>query len=217
MTTSTQALPVLYSFRRCPFAMRARLGLWASGMPYVLREVVLANKPQTMLTLSPKGTVPVLHLPSGEVIDESLDIMAWALTEHDPLGWRDHRDDDLIRACDTDFKFHLDRYKYATRYDNSDPLEHRSLGEAFVLGLDQRLTAQPFLGGLHPRLTDMAIAPFVRQFALPDWEWFFHTPYVHVQGWLNAFISSAAFAQVMDKRPPWRDGDEDTLVNPPPH
>lgn len=215
MTNPTPALPILYSFRRCPFAMRARLALWASGTPYVLREVVLANKPAQMLALSAKGTVPVLHLPNGQVIDESLDVMAWALAEHDPLNWRDHQDDDFIRACDTEFKFHLDRYKYATRYDNSDPLGHRSLGEAFVRSLDQRLTAQPFLGGLHPRLTDTAIAPFVRQFALADWEWFFQTPYVHVQGWLNAFISSAAFVQVMEKHPPWREGDENTLINSP--
>lgn len=181
----------------------------------MLREVALANKPAQMLALSPKGTVPVLHLPNGQVIDESLNIMAWALAQNDPLGWLGHQDDDLIQSCDTDFKVHLDRYKYATRYDNVDPLAHRSLGEAFVHDLDQRLAAQPFLGGPSPSLTDMAIAPFVRQFALADWQWFFQTPYVHVQDWLNTFITSAAFVQVMEKHPPWREGDDDTLIGIP--
>lgn len=210
------ALPTLYSFRRCPFAMRARLALWASAQPYSVREVELAHKPDQLLALSPKGTVPVLHLPGGAVVDESLDIMRWALKQNDPLNWLDGQDDDLIKACDTDFKFHLDRYKYANRYEDTDPLVQRTAAEAFVQTLEQRLTLQAYLCGTHQTLTDMAIAPFVRQFALADQDWFNATPYPHVQNWLNAFIVSPAFARVMEKFPPWRAGDADTLIQPRP-
>ncbi len=213
---SVPPLPVLYSFRRCPFAMRARLALWVSGTSYVLREVALQDKPAQMLALSSKGTVPVLHLVNGDVIDESLDVMAWALAQNDPLYWLGGQDQGLIKACDTDFKFHLDRYKYASRFEGIDSMAHRVAGEGFMQILEQRLTTQPFLDGRHQTFTDIAIAPFVRQFALADWEWFFATPYPHTQGWLKAFIVSTAFVQVMDKYPPWRPGNDDTIVRPPP-
>jgi len=212
-TTST--LPILYSFRRCPYAMRARMALWASGQTYVLREVVLRDKPAPMLVLSPKGTVPVLHLPDGRVIDESLDVMAWALGQNDPLGWLSveaKTTTALIEACDTDFKFHLDRYKYASRYSNGDALHHRTAGAAFLHTLEQRLSATPFLCGNRQTLADIAIAPFVRQFALADWDWFFTTPYPGVQTWLNAFIAAPPFTAVMDKFDPWQPGDADSVM-----
>lgn len=211
----TTEYPILYSFRRCPYAMRARLALYASGQVYELREVLLKDKPQDMLNLSPKGTVPVLQLADGRVIDESLDIMAWALGKNDPHRWLDPdpiSQIGLIRACDGDFKTHLDRYKYATRYDGADPLEERALGEKFIATLEQQLD-RPCLFGDLPCQADFAIAPFVRQFAIADEDWFYATPYKNVQRWLSAFINSAPFNAVMDKFDPWTPGDEPILMN----
>ena len=209
-------MPILYSFRRCPYAMRAHMALWASGQAYALREVVLKDKPAHMLELSPKGTVPVLLLPSGDVIDESLSVMAWALGQNDPLGWLDTTAEAgaLVQACDADFKSHLDRYKYASRYEDSDPLAHRQAGEQFVGRLDAILARSAHLSGECQTLADIAIAPFVRQFALADWDWFFDTPYVSVQRWLSAFIDTPPFTAVMDKFPPWRPGDDETIIRP---
>lgn len=216
MTVTNSALPILYSFRRCPYAMRARMALFTARQPYVLREVVLRDKPDAMLALSAKGTVPVLHLPDGRIIDESLDVMRWALAQNDAEGWlRPHGMDALISACDTDFKTHLDRYKYASRYDDSDPLVHRAAGEPFIQKLEARLAKSPFLFGDRKALADIAIAPFVRQFALADWDWFFATPYVNVHRWLGDFIASEPFTAVMDKFDPWRPGDDDTLMTAP--
>jgi len=213
---SDATLPILYSFRRCPFAMRARMALYSSDQTYLLREVLLRDKPDEMLALSAKGTVPVLQLADGAVIDESLDVMRWALNRNDPEGWlHPHDMDTLIETCDTDFKTHLDRYKYASRYDDSDPLSHRRAGERFIQHLDARLAASPYLFGERKALADIAIAPFVRQFALADWDWFFATPHVNVRRWLSAFIASTPFTAVMDKFEPWRPGDADTLITAP--
>jgi len=214
----TATLPILYSFRRCPYAMRARMALYGSGQIYVLREVLLRDKPAHMLELSSKGTVPVLLLPDGRVIDESLDVMHWALAQNDPLGWLQPNTEDmnaLIVLCDTDFKPHLDRYKYASRYEDSDPLAHRKLAERFVQQLEDRLSASPYLFSERACLADIAITPFVRQFALADWDWFFAEPYPHVQRWLSAFIASAPFTAVMDKYDPWSPCDADTLITAP--
>ena len=212
---TAQSLPILYSFRRCPFAMRARMALFASAQTYELREILLRDKPPHMLALSTKGTVPVLLLPDGRVIDESLDVMRWALNRNDPEGWLNPPNDrmnELLAMCDTDFKTHLDRYKYASRYDDNDPLEHRAAGERFVRDLDARLAPSPYLFGEKRALADIAIAPFVRQFALADWDWFFAQPYPHVQRWLDDFITTAPFTAVMDKYDPWRVGDEAVLM-----
>jgi len=219
---SDQALPTLYSFRRCPYAMRARMALFASAMPYVLREVVLRDKPADMLALSPKGTVPVLQLPSGQVIDESLDVMRWALGHHDPLKWLKPQSGNaktmtaLVQTCDSEFKTHLDRYKYASRYEDCEPLVHRKAGEDFLRQLETHLGPHPYLFGDHATLADIAIAPFVRQFALADWDWFFATPFPNVHRWLNAFIANPPFTAVMDKVEPWKPGDEDVVVGPQP-
>jgi glutathione S-transferase len=139
-------LPILYSFRRCPYAMRARLALLASGMKagvdYEHREVVLRDKPAELLAASPKGTVPVLVLPNGEVIDQSLEIMLWALRKNDPYGWLEHEKEalDLIAQCDGGFKFHLDRYKYPNRYEKDgqscDALVHRAQAAGFAAVID---------------------------------------------------------------------------------
>ena len=169
MTSATE--PVLYSFRRCPYAMRARLALAVSGTRGELREVRLSAKPQAMLAASPKGTVPVLVLPGGTVLDESLDIMRWALTNRDPEGWLARDDAGLIAMNDGPFKHDLDRYKYPERY-GVDAGAHREGGLAFLREIDRRLAHTAQLCGAARGLTDAAIMPFVRQFAAVDREWF---------------------------------------------
>ena len=194
--------PVLYSFRRCPYAMRARMALHISGMACEHREVRLRDKPAELIAASPKGTVPVLVGPDGAVIDESIDIMRWALRRHDPERWLDGDDGDLIAANDGPFKHHLDRYKYAARHD-SDPLEHRSAAMALLETLNGRLATQPYLCGDRRTLTDIAIMPFVRQFAATDRDWFAAQPVPHLQSWLDGLLASPLFAAIMIKREPW--------------
>jgi glutathione S-transferase len=164
-------LPILYSFRRCPYAMRARMAMTISGVAFDLREIKLSAKPQAMLEASPKGTVPVLILSDGTVIDESLDIMRWALMQHDPEDWLARDDAALVATNDGDFKRALDRYKYPERHDG-DALIHRDRGLAFLVTLDHRLSSEGQLGGPTRGLTDAAIMPFVRQFASVDRLWF---------------------------------------------
>lgn len=200
------ALPILYSFRRCPYAMRARMALVASGAAVVLREVVLRDKPEAMLSASPKGTVPVLVLPDGSVIDESLGIMRWALARADPEGWLTGDDAALIADCDATFKHHLDRYKYPDRH-GSDPIEHRAAGVAWLGGLEVRLALHAQLCGAAPGLTDIAIFPFVRQFAATDRTWFDAQPLPRVRVWLYAHVGSALFERAMLRVPPWHEGD----------
>lgn len=211
------ALPVLYSFRRCPYAMRARLALSVSGQTYELREVVLRNKPADLLTASPKGTVPVLVLPGGGVIDESLDIMRWALQQHDPQDWlsADRATmDKLIAANDGPFKHSLDRYKYPNRYtsehDGEEPvfaLAQRSQAASWLMELDALLTRHDWLCGSRASLADMAILPFVRQFAHTDAVWFAAQPWPRLQGWLATFEASALYADVMGRHTPWQPAD----------
>nr|WP_207303401.1 glutathione S-transferase [Komagataeibacter xylinus] len=203
--------PVLYSFRRCPYAMRARLALLVSETPCALREVRLAAKPAAMLRASPKGTVPVLVLPDGRVMAESLEIMDWALARHDPWHWRPGTRRDLIARNDGPFKYHLDRYKYATRYQ-SDALHHRGEALQILHELEVMLHPGPFLHGARPGMTDAAIAPFVRQFAATDPDWFAACPLPRVQGWLGAFVALPLFERVMERVAPWREGDAPVLL-----
>ncbi|WDG78518.1 glutathione S-transferase [Pseudomonas chlororaphis] len=195
----------LYSFRRCPYAMRARLALRYSGVPLEIVEVSLKAKPAEMLALSPKGTVPVLNA-DGRVIDESLDIMRWALAQHDPQDWllkddrpAQQRIEALIAENDQAFKLHLNRYKYAERYPEQPMEYYRSQGEVFLRQLDELLSQRDYLLAEHPSLADMALAPFVRQFAHVDREWFAQTPYRHLQRWLQRFLESELFVAVMAK------------------
>lgn len=197
---------VLYSFRRCPYAMRARLALVAAGIPCVLREVKLSAKPASMLEASPKGTVPVLVLPDGKVIDESLDIMRWALRRHDPQGWLEREDAALIACNDGPFKRDLDRYKYPEKHD-ADPLAHRAAAMDFLCTLDARLEAGGQLAGEAPGITDAAIMPFVRQFAAVDPDWFTAQPLARLQTWLQDHLASALFAAIMVREKPWSPGD----------
>ncbi|ALM87062.1 glutathione S-transferase [Bordetella sp. N] len=192
--------------------MRARLALSASGQRCELREVVLRNKPMELLQASPKGTVPVLVLLDGRVIDQSLDIMHWALAQSDPAKWlvpeRESKEsmDALIALCDGPFKTHLDRYKYPDRYPGADSLEHRTQGVEYLLALDARLSQNAYLFGSAPCLADMAIAPFVRQFAATDATWFENQPWSALRRWLNAFTESERFEGIMEKYAPWISG-----------
>lgn len=207
------ALPVLYSFRRCPYAMRARLALAVSGQRCELREVVLRDKPAALLQASPKGTVPVLVLP-GRVIEQSLDIMLWALAAHDPEGWLRPDDGDLaamlalIAQCDGPFKRALDRCKYPNRYPDADPASERAAAHAWLQTLEERLAAHPdgYLFGTHAALADMAVAPFVRQFAGVDDAPWQAAPWPRLRDWLVRWQQSPLFARVMLKYEAWRPG-----------
>ena len=195
---------VLYSFRRCPYAMRARMALHVSGARYEHREVMLRDKPAEMVDVSPKATVPVFVTESGVVIDESLDIMRWALAESDPESWLERDDPALIAANDGPFKHHLDRYKYATRYDDVDPDDHRAEALELLRILEQRLASSPYLCGARRGLADIAIFPFVRQFANTDRGWFDAQDISAVQQWLARLIGSDLFASIMTKHEPWK-------------
>jgi glutathione S-transferase len=205
--------PVLYSFRRCPYAMRARLSLQASGIAVELREIALKDKPDALLLASPKGTVPVLVLPEGRVIEQSLDIMLWALQQNDPQGWLPHDasalDDALtcIAINDGPFKQALDRYKYPARFALADGLAYRDEGALTLRQWEQSLTVKPYLSGARSGLLDAAIAPFVRQFAHTDKAWFAAQHWPQLQRWLAAFEASSALAAVMEKVPAWRASD----------
>lgn len=212
MTSSNP--PILYSFRRCPYAMRARLALAGSGVAIELREIVLRDKPAEMLAVSPKGTVPVLQLPDGSVIDESLDIIYWALAQSDPHNWLGSdsgalamQAKGLIATNDQQFKAALDRYKYYDRFPEYSQAHYRSAGELFIRQLEGRLSDHDYLLGARCSLADIAIFPFIRQFAHVDREWFFSADYPALQGWLNRFTDSDLFSSIMYKYSPWRAGD----------
>ena len=186
-------LPILYSFRRCPYAMRARMAIIRTDFQYEHREVVLRDKPAHMLDISPKGTVPVLLLPDGTVMEESLDIMRyvldWVFTENEAY-W--------IKRNDDEFKFHLDRYKYPNRYENADSGQHRTEAAKYLQDLDDQF----FENETSPALND-ALFPFIRQFANHDRGWFDAQPWTHIHQWLAASLSSAEFAVCMTKYPKW--------------
>ncbi|MEO1043991.1 MAG: glutathione S-transferase [Pseudomonadota bacterium] len=213
--------PILYSFRRCPYAMRARMALVIAGICCELREVRLSDKPEAMIAASPKATVPVLVLPDASndetVLEESLAVIRWALGRDDPEGWLQAGPEDavnaLIAACDGPFKHHLDRYKYYTRYDNADPMIHRTEGQAFLERLETQLAShgleagQSQLFGVARSLADIAIFPFVRQFANHDRGWFDTLPLPHLHAWLAGHLASDLFATAMQKEQPWQPGD----------
>lgn len=198
--------PILYSFRRCPYAMRARMALAVSGTRYEVREISLREKPAAMLAASAKGTVPVLVLPQGEVVDQSLAIMRWALGKCDPEGWLERDDPSLISANDGSFKHDLDRYKYPDRYQ-VDALTHREHALTFLRDLDERLSMSLFLGGPVRGVTDAAIVPFVRQFAAVDPDWFAAQRLPRLRRWLQAILGSGLFQSIMVRVPLWNSGD----------
>ncbi|MFT4053422.1 MAG: glutathione S-transferase [Novosphingobium sp.] len=194
--------PILYSFRRCPYAMRARLAVIVSGTRCELREVKLSAKPEAMLAASPKGTVPVMVMPDGEVIDQSIDIMRRVLATHDPEGWLERDDPALIAVNDGQFKHDLDRYKYPERH-GGDPLPHRTGGLGFLRELDARLIRTPNLAGETRGLVDAAIMPFVRQFAAVDADWFAESAPPRVRDWLARHLASPLFETAMVRVQPW--------------
>lgn len=209
-------LPILYNFRRCPYAMRARMGLMISGQSVELREIILRSKPDAMITASPKGTVPVLILPTGDVIDQSIDILHWALHQNDPQNWLAHSKeaDAIIAQSDGPFKTALDRYKYHTRYDDADPHVERAKALDILLEWNDIIGIKGcFFGDNATKggLADHAIFPFVRQFANHDRPWFDAQSIPHIHNWLDAHINSDLFASIMTKYPLWQEGDQPLL------
>ena len=186
--------------------MRARMALVVSGTPCHIREVKLSAKPADMIAASPKATVPVIVRTDGVVIDESLDIMRWALGRNDPEGWLAREGGALIEANDGPFKYHLDRYKYPGRH-GSDPVEHRAAGLDHLRVLDARLASQYNLCGDERGIADAAILPFVRQFAETDRPWFDAQPVPHLRAWLGRHLAADLFAAIMVRLEPWRPGD----------
>lgn len=200
-------LPVLYSFRRCPYAMRARLSLAVSGVAYEHREILLKDKPQSMLNLSNKGTVPVLVV-GGTVLDESLDVMLWALQQNDPDNWLQSEGVlqdmlELIENADGGFKNNLDKYKYSSRFPDGEVAVARGEAVEFLKLLEQKLNASQQLYGDNISLADMAIFPFVRQFAGVDPNWFNALALPALQLWLKGHIESDLFNGIMTKHVLW--------------
>lgn len=204
MTPST--VPLLYSYRRCPYAMRARMALLVAGIEFDALEIVLRDKPAALLALSPKGTVPVLHRVDGGVIEQSLDIVRWALGANDSRRWwaRAQSDENLalLAACDGPFKHHLDRYKYPERFENADRAMHCAAAvEVLLKPLDARLQRAAQLGGDSPCATDIALFPFVRQFAAVDPAWFDALPLTALKPWLSAWLGHPLFEAAMARLP----------------
>ena len=202
------ALPILYSYRRCPYAMRARMALSYAGISVEIREIALKDKPAHMLQVSPKGTVPVLVLADGQVIDQSLDIMHWALRQRDVDGWLSAdvvQSQQLIAENDGAFKQNLDRYKYAIRFPEQPAEYYRNAGEQFLEKLELQLQSGDFLFGNTVTLADIAIFPFIRQFAAVDHGWFETTDYIKLKYWLQRLVTSALFERVMAKHPIYAD------------
>ncbi|HBA09752.1 MAG TPA: glutathione S-transferase [Methylotenera mobilis] len=201
-------LPILYSYRRCPYAMRARMALMYAGIAIEIREISLRDKPAHLLAVSPKATVPVLVLLGGAVLEQSLDIMHWALQQRDIDGWLladSEQTQQLITENDTSFKQALDRYKYAIRFPEQSMEDYRSQGEAFLAKLEQLLVQTNFLMGEQVSLADIAIFPFIRQFSAVDADWFASTPYVRLKAWLSLLVESELFNSIMGKYPVYSD------------
>lgn len=203
------ALPVLYSYRRCPYAMRARMALKYADIAVEIREIVLRDKPAEMLKASPKGTVPVLVFQDGitnesVVIEQSLDIMHWVLQQKDVDGWLNVDNamaQELIFENDGYFKQALDKYKYAIRFPEESAEAYRLQAEVFLLKLEMLLSQSPFLLKAEASLADIAIFPFIRQFAAVDGTWFESAPYPKLRAWLNKLVASDVFVSIMQKQP----------------
>ncbi|WP_348671832.1 glutathione S-transferase [uncultured Abyssibacter sp.] len=213
-----EAPPVLYSFRRCPYAIRARMALAVAGVTLEQREVVLRDKPAAMLAISPKGTVPVLQLPDGRVIDESIEVMRWALAQSDPEDWLGANGAEtvaLIEQNDGPFKQWLDRYKYHVRHPDGSQADYRREAESILADWEQRLVAcGGYLLDGRPRLADAALFPFARQFAGVEPQWWSERPFPAVFDWLQRWLSTDRFVGIMRKFKPWRAGDAAIIWTP---
>jgi glutathione S-transferase len=196
---------LLYTFRRCPFAIRARMAIKVSGVAVDTHEVSLRAKPKEMLECSPKGTVPVLKFADGSVLEQSLDIMQWALSLNDPEHWLDSDQVvsaeimSLIKQNDESFKPALDLYKYAVRFPEHSEAYYREQAELFLAELNARLSKDGYLMGGRYTLADMAIFPFIRQFCNVNPDWFYASPYPHLIQWLDRLINSELFQNIMQK------------------
>jgi len=217
-TNGTSSLAILYSLRNCPYAMRARLAIFKTKQPVLLRDLVLSNKPKEMLTASPKGTVPVVVLANNTVIEESLEIMLWALQAADPDDLLHSQEEGalsamllLINDFDHHFKTRLEAYKCAKRYQENNINECRVACEQYVQQLEQRLTEHTFLMSDKESLADIALVPFIRQFARIERQWYLQSPYPKVRQWLNSYLQSATFTKVMAKHPLWVDDPQDII------
>ena len=210
-------LPILYSFRRCPYAMRARLALQYSGVKVELREVDLKDKPEEMQCLAKNATVPILQLNDGSIIEESWDIIIWATRQNDPDLWLGVDESNLfesemlIEMNDYSFKADLDHYKYADRYPDYPAEHYRAEGEEFLQDLEDILTQSKFLLGETVSVADIGIFPFIRQFAHVDRAWFDQAPYPALQSWLQLLMESALFSSIMEKLPVWKRGDKPVI------
>ena len=204
------SLPVLYSFRRCPYAIRARMAVLQAGVRCELREVVLKEKPQAMLDVSSKGTVPVLVTDDGKVIEQSLEVMRWALQQHDPEDWLlddDHHSASLLEQNDDEFKYYLDRYKYHVGYPEHPPAWYRERASRFLDRLESVLekhAGQALQNAQRPGFVDAAIFPFIRQFANVDMDWFMESPYPLLKAWYRRLEQSELFQQCMHKYAQWQ-------------
>ena len=211
-------LPILYSFRRCPYAMRARIAIKLSNQTCELREINLHSKPTEFMEISQKGTVPVLVLTDGSIIDESLDIIKWAISKNDEFKLKSDKneieksDDFLISLFDNVFKEHLDKYKYNSHYNNEDPLFHREKASEILFKVSNMLYKNKWLRGENPGVSDIAILPFVRQFRIADPDWFDNEFKLHkIKLWLNNFLISKMYLEVMEKFKPWEPGQNKIL------
>ena len=209
---SKNNLPILYSFRRYPYAMRARMAIHISDQRCELREVLLRDKPPSMLQYSAKGTVPVLILQDGKVIDESIDVIDWALNLNDPDDWQRSKDKEktkeLIKINDGEFKYHLDRYKYSKRYDNEDPEFHRKKCLKFIESINNELNNSEYIFDDNISYADIVLLPFIRQFRIADMEWFDSLPYDNLKKWLSSFLDSSLLHSIMKKYDLWKEGDK---------
>jgi glutathione S-transferase len=219
------ALPVLYSLRNCPYAMRARLAIYASKQQVQLRDLVLSNKPDEMLAVSPKGTVPVLVTASNLVIDESLAIMQWAFSQTDPDDYLHKKvlnkaalNKEVLNALaemlavieifDHEFKGHLEKYRCSKRYHEPSLIADRQQCEAYLADLESRLCQHQYLMSDKPSLVDLALMPFIRQFARVERQWYLQAPYPKLRQWLNHYLQSRMFSKVMEQHPLWLDAKQ---------
>ena len=191
------------------------MAIHISGQKCELREVLLRDKPPSMLEYSPKGTVPVLILQDGSVIDESLDVIDWALNLNDPDDWQRSKDTkktkELIKINDGEFKYHLDRYKYSKRYDNEDPEFHRKKCLKFIESLNNELNNSKYIFDNNISYVDIVLLPFIRQFRIADMEWFDSLPYDNIKVWLSKFLDSFLLNIIMKKYDLWKEEDEITI------
>ncbi|QDE31289.1 glutathione S-transferase [Shewanella polaris] len=211
-------LPVLYSLRNCPYAMRARLAIYASGQQVQLRDIVLSNKPPEMLSASAKGTVPVLITADGLVIDESLSIMQWAFSQTDPDDYIDKSMPNsladmlaVITIFDNEFKGHLEKYRSSKRYHEPSLIQDRQQCEHYLTDLESRLCLHQYLMSDKPSLTDLALMPYIRQFARVERQWYLQSPYPNLRQWLNRYLQSRMFSKVMSQNPMWLDSTQEVV------